>query len=58
MRRLAKISIRTGLIELVLSPNALRMHEDGEEMVLERGLFGTAPHADEVAEANIIYADD
>lgn len=58
MRRLAKICIRTGLTELILSPNALRMHEEGEEIVLESGLFGTAPHADEVAEATIIYADE
>ena len=58
MRRLAKIIIRTEGTELTLSPNALRMQEDGEEVVLESGLLGTPPHADEAPHAKIIYADE
>lgn len=59
MRRLAQIIIRTEETEFILSPNALRMQEEGEEVVLQRpSLFGISPHADETAYAKIIYTDE
>ncbi|OHX11545.1 hypothetical protein BI347_17955 [Chromobacterium sphagni] len=58
MRRLAKIVIRTSGAELILSPNALRLQDDGDEIELETGVFGTIPDADEAALAKIIYADE
>lgn len=58
MRRLAKIVIRAAGTELILSPNALRMQDDGDEVELETGVFGTTPDADEAAQAKIIYADE